>query len=389
MTENKDLPLEDAKTVSFPCLHFSQPVGDLYLGTVPWEKLRQITFFDVRHLIKGESPLNEYLGIQRPLDKKRVAELNRYVNLKDASFPTGIILAVDAECASYDADKLTMTLSNFMDADDPDDRVYFRQIARIIDGQHRIAGLESYEGPSFDLPVTFMVGMDIADQAHVFATVNLAQTKVSPSLAYDLYELAQTRSPQKTCHNIAVALDRTPDSPFFEKIKRLGSATEGRYGETLSQAAFVKALLPYISADPMADRDTLKRGRKLSKENADVLQKYIFRNMFVEDGDLSILDVVWNYFAAVRERWPEAWADSGKGNILNRTSGFRSFMRFLRPAYLDITSPGKVPTANQFLDLFKRTNFADTDFNSRTYSPGSSGEAALYRDLVEKTSVET
>ena len=84
---------------------------------------------------------------------------------------------------------------------------------------------------SFEVNVAIFIGVDIADQAAIFSTVNLAQTKVNRSLVYDLFEYSKTRSPEKTCHDVAVLLDRVPESPFFEKIKRLGVATEGRFGE--------------------------------------------------------------------------------------------------------------------------------------------------------------
>lgn len=388
MVETKDLPRESDLSISFSCLPIEQPVGKLYVGAMPWQVLKKITFFDVRELIKGERPLEEYLGIQRQVKQDRVAELRKYVNLKDACFPTGIILAVEAECAEYDEKKRVMTLSNVMDTEDPADRIFLSQIARVIDGQHRIAGLEGFEGTDFDLPVTLLVGMDIADQGHIFATVNLAQTKVSPSLAYDLYDLAKTRSPQKTCHNVAVALDQHKASPFFKRIKRLGSATEGRFNETLTQAAFVRALIVYISNDPMADRDALKRGRTIEPANATEVQRLIFRNMFIEERDLEIMDVVWNYFWAVRERWPTAWDDMGRGNVLNRTSGFRALMRLLRPAYLHLTGPGKVPPKQAFLDLFKRADLDDRYFSVDRFKPGSSGEALLYRELLEALHIE-
>ena len=105
------------------------------------------------------------------------------------------------------------------------------------------------------------MGTDIAEQAQIFSTVNLEQTKVNRSLAYDLFALAKSRSPQKTCHNVVVALDQDKTSPFYQRIKRLGANTEGRYGETITQATFVEALQKYISADPKGDRDVLLRGK--------------------------------------------------------------------------------------------------------------------------------
>ena len=69
------------------------------------------------------------------------------------------------------------------------------------------------------------------------------------SQAYDLYDLAKARSPQKVCHNIAVALDQNTKSPFYQRIKRLGVATEGRFNETLTQATFIESLMPYNPKD--------------------------------------------------------------------------------------------------------------------------------------------
>ena len=388
MVRVADLPEESYKEVTFACISAEQPVGSIYIGVIPWSTLRIITYFDVRGIVDEGRAVDTYLGIQRPLKPDRVTELKSYVNLKDASFPTGIIIAVEADCASYDSEKKLMTLSNKMEAEDPGDRIFLRNIARVIDGQHRIAGLEGFTGEIFDLPVIILVGMDIADQGHLFATVNLAQTKVSPSLAYDLYDLAKSRSPQKTCHNIAVAFDQHEKSPFHKKIKRLGVRTSGRFNETLTQATFVRALIRYLSDDPMGDRDQMMRGLKLQEAQSDVLDRLIFRNMFIKAEDLRIMDVVWNFFEAVRERWPDRWANSGRGNVLIRTSGFRSFMRFLRPAYLNLGSPGDVPTKDNFLQLMRRISLQDNDFDVERYKPGSSGEASLYADLISQSGLD-
>ena len=275
-----------------------------------------------------------------------------------------------------------------MDTSDPEERVFFRGIARVIDGQHRIAGLEGYVGEKFDIAVTVLVGMDIADQAYVFSTVNLAQTKVNPSLAYDLYSFAKARSPQKTCHNIAVALDQHEKSPLYQRIKRLGVATAGRFDETITQATFVRALLPYISSDPVIDRDTLLRGQKLTKVSGADIRRLIFRNLFVDDQDLKIMDVVWNYFSAVMARWPDAWREVRReGNMLNRTNGFRAFTRFLRPAYLSVARPGEVPSKEDFETLLKKVRLQDREFDTTTFVPGSGGEARLVRTLLEQSGV--
>jgi hypothetical protein len=124
------------------------------------------------------------------------------------------------------------------------------------------------------------------------------------------------------------------ESPFQNRIKRLGVATEGRFGETLSQATVVKGILPYITNDPLADRDRGKRFGFWDQSLTRDFRKRIFYPFFSGNEDVKILDNLLNYFNAVRERWPEAWIRTGAGNIINRTNGFNGFIRFLRPAYL-------------------------------------------------------
>ncbi len=391
MTDIADLPNEDHREISIPCVEVRQPIGVFFVGVISNKALQDISFFDVRRIINDERELETYLGIQRPLNLKRVDELKKYVNFVDASFPSGIILAVQSECAKYSADARTLTLTNYMDAADKKDRVFFRDIARVIDGQHRIAGLAGYEGGAddFQVAVTIFVGMDIADQAYVFSTVNLAQTKVSPSLAYDLYSLAKARSPQKTCHLIAIGLDKHEKSPFYKKIKRLGVATGGRFDETITQAAFIRELLPYISTSPLVDRDKLARGELLDRATSDNRRSLIFRNMFIYERDLQILDIVWNFFEAVSERWPEAWRTPDKGNILRRTSAFRALFRFMRPAYLEVTTKqDEVPPKEKFLEVFRRIKLEGPDFTAENYKPGSSGEALLFRHLMEQAGLK-
>jgi DGQHR domain-containing protein len=168
--------------------------------------------------------------------------------------------------------------------------------------------------------------------------VNLAQTKVNKSLVYDLFSLQKTRSSEETCHEIVVALDEMKESPFFQRIKRLGSSTDGRFGETLSQATVVKGLLPYITDDALADRDIGKRFGFWDPSGPEEAMKRIFRPFFERQQDEKILANLLNYFSAIRDKWPNAWKNTGSGNMINRTNGYNGFMRFLRPAYLNCTN---------------------------------------------------
>jgi DGQHR domain-containing protein len=356
------------QTISIRCLEITQPIGTFYIGVMDAEDLVRISYADVRRI--AERDIEKYLGIERPLSHKRVKELKSYITTIDATFPTGVILAISSEHASYDPQTGIMRI-------DDDDRV-----AKIIDGQHRIAGLEDLAGETFQINVVLFIDMDIEDQAMVFSTINLAQTKVSKSLVYDLYEYTKTRSPTKTCHNIARLLNSRQGSPFYGRIKILGTAT--RPHQPLTQAAFVEALLRVISGDTqkaLLERDYIKRGRKLERTPSTETQ-LVLRNMFIDERDAEIAKVIWNYFSAVEERWPNAWRGVDmRGNMLPRTNGFRALMRFFPLVYLRVGGPGSVPSQPKFLSVFRNVPLKDDDFNTERYPPGTGGESQLFRDL--------
>lgn len=375
--ENTQVPADsDPIKLEFSCLRVSQPIGDLFLASVPHTKLIEMTHFDVRRVLQENRDVERYLGIQRPLNNRRVTELQQYVNFYDASFPTAIIVAVQEEFATYDEEKRMISLSNVpKDGDKPP--IPIQNIARVLDGQHRIAGLRNFKGDAFELPVTIFVGADIADQAHIFATVNLEQSKVNKSLAYDLYSLATSRSPQKTCHSIAIVLDQDDESPLHRRIKRLGVAEEGKGFQPLSQATFVESVMQYISGNPKADRDRLLRHEKLKPATGEDLTRLPFRNFFVEERDVEVVEVLFNYFNTIKARWPDAWSNTDRGNMLNRTNGFRAFMRaYSHLCVISETSSGAVP--KEFMKEFmQKVQLEDKDFNIEKFKPGTSGESEL------------
>jgi DGQHR domain-containing protein len=210
---------------------------------------------------------------------------------------------------------------------------------------------------------------------------------VSPSLVYDLYEYTKSRSPQKTSHNIARLLNSKEESPFFQRIKILGTADpELRQVQTITQATFVEALIRLISGsneNALEDRDLLKRNKIPPMPTNEESKILIFRNLFLAKKDAEIASTIWNYFGAVKERWPEAWNNLGRqGNILPRTNGFKAFMRFLPNVYNLISDSQKVPSQSDFLRLLENISLQDEDFTSEIYKPGSSGEKLLLDHLL-------
>ena len=360
-----------ADKIEFPCLELTQPIGKFYVGVMAFSDVLLISKADIRHI--EDDDIGLAIGIQRKVSPSRVKEIAAYVKTLDATFPTSIILAVDAEHAKFNSSRRTMSITREED------------IASIIDGQHRLKGLAGFTG-EFDLNVTIFVDMETQDKANVFATINLAQTKVNKSLVYDLYEYAKTRSPQKTCHEIAHLLNYEDKSPLFRRIKILGVAT-GEKSETITQSTFVESLLPLISRDPLQDRDDLRRKRKLERAEGSEERRLCFRNMFIDGKDAEITKSVWNFFDAISDRWPEAWNEIRPGVMLNRTSGFRALVRFLRDVYVSFGDFGNVPSKKRFATVFSRIKIGDSHFNIDNYKPGTSGESQLLKDLREKSQI--
>lgn len=381
MLSNSLLPFatENGTHIDLKCLLVRQPIGTFFIAAIPHDQLKTITYADARRVVNenDEEGFEKILGIQREVKPSRLKELNTFVNTKDACFPTSIILSIPEECATYYPEEGILRLSKTENY--PIDR-----IAKILDGQHRIRGLEAYSGKDiFELNISVFIDLDPEYEAYIFSTINQAQTKVNKSLVYDLYSLAITRSPQKLAHNIAVTLNDNQESPFFRKIKRLGTASPKNLPVAITQAAFVDSLLKLICKDTnqaIKDRDAYLRGKEPETLHD---EKLVFRPFMLEKRDYELTDVLWDYFEAIKERWPYAWESNEKGDVLNKTNGFMALMRFLKDIHISKNHIGKSLTKDEYSEIFKKIDIEEHQFTIEKYPPGSSGESKLYKDLIQ------
>lgn len=369
------------------CLKVRQPIGEFFIASMESSTLERIAYADMCKLSGRKAmeilglprmSVDDYSGWQRKLAPGRVEEIKKFVRQSDACFPSGIILAVDSKCAQWDESSSQLRLFAYADKDDPGKSIPMEHIAKILDGQHRLAGLESFDGV-FDLNVSIFIGLDVAEQAYIFSMVNLAQTKVNKSLVYELLDSAKRKSPQKLCHQIAVALDSIETSPFYKRIKRLGCATPNRANETITQATFVTTLLPFLSDDENADREAYAKSLPLEREQS---SKTIFRHFMVDGRDMELTKILYNYFLSVKSRWPRSWDSNAQGQMLNMSNGFKALMRFLRVIYPEVRQKsGEVPSVDAFKHVLDRLPFEDMQFTVEMYVPGSAGESALFHAL--------
>lgn len=373
--------------VTIPVLEVKQPIGTFYVGVMSAKQLFKVAHADIRNI---ESDNDRYVGIQRKLSQDRVKDIALFCKSIDATFPTSIVLSLDGACAATNEQgQLTIR-----EGQDPDtgEKIPLGKAASILDGQHRVEGLRAAGSDleDFQVPVSIFINPDKADQAYIFSTVNLAQTKVNKSLVYDLLDYSKARSPQKTAHDLAVAFDKFEESPFCGTIKRLGSATPGRTGETLAQATVVNGILPLISKRPDDDRFAMAKGDGAKVEDSSY-QDTPLRSLWVNNKDGEIAKILLEYFKAVKEKWPDAWLSREGGEMLPRTNGFRAFMRLFKNIYLkekpllDMGNP--ILASSVYKNYLDTSALKDSDFNTANFAPGSSGETKLYNDLRNELGV--
>lgn len=292
--------------ISSRVLTFDQPAGTFYLSTMPAEDILKI--YKVNRRYYDPHTGETYGGIQRDQNLKRIVDISEYAKSPDASFPTPIILALSEGMYSIEGETLSI----------PEESV-----ADVVDGQHRIEGIKrSGLASRFTLPVIFILEPTEEEKALIFATINGKQTPVPASIIYDLFGVSKSRSPQKTAHEIARALNSSDISPWRGRLKMLGKKTKGT-NESLSQGTFVKFLLPHISSNPTEDMKSILLGNEPALRG-----NCIFNNYWRSQQDEIILKILINLFSAIRAVWPEEW-DSPDEFILTKTTGYSGVMSAL------------------------------------------------------------
>jgi DGQHR domain-containing protein len=346
----------------FPVTWFSQRVGDFLLTAMPATEIIRISRADPRKFDRVSMETEG--GIQREPSRKRIKEIGEYARTVDAAFPTAVILSIHShDCVIADG--------GISVAED--------KVADIVDGQHRVLGLqESGNAADFVIPVVIMIDATEEQQALIFATINGKQTKVPASLIYDLFGVTKTRSPQKTCHEIARAMNSTPTSAWFNRLKMLGKKTVPGSSESLSQGTFVKFLLPLVSSKPDVDMDLLKRNKPLP-----VREKCIFNEYFRKDHDSTILKILLNVFQGARETWPVEW-EKPDSYVLTKTLGFTGIMQALPEMYWKGKKDGDL-SEKYFGSIFeavkKDMSEHKISLTSDFFSASASGEAD-FRNLI-------
>ena len=360
------------ETIKLICIKVSQPLGDFYISKIDGTELFHLSEAEVREM--KEKDFERRLGIQRELSTSRVNEIKEYVETADACFPNSVILSTRSE--------------NIVNVERKVDDIYEIELLKsnktfqIIDGQHRIAGLENYRGMTrFDLNISLFLDMDIEQQAILFSTINMKQKTVSKQLSLDLLAMQSTRNPVKTAHYISRILNSKEECALYKRISPF--ATNNSSDETrITQSNFIQKVVKYISGPDrqfIRDRDALKKREPLVYADEKLKKQLIFRNMFIDEQDGKIALIINNYFNAVKTTWPNAWKSDKY--VLCRTVGFNALMAYMRDALGVINKYDVIISEEEFSDVFKRLNINEQEWERVNFDLSGGGQSQVLKIL--------
>lgn len=272
---------------TFPFIEVNQTRRTFILTALPAGLLARISYAAVRHRDQEEG------AVQRVLNQSRIGGIKTFA-LQGGDFPASIVL-------NWVNGKPLVRKGNEVEILDE------ARSAQIIDGQHRVAGIEEAirEQPDMAnqlIPVAIYEGLDTVQCANIFLSINTEQRPVPKSLVYDLYGIASEDLVDQAAvraRDIALCLSE-PGQAYFAQIKMPNSPRQ-KGGVALSTA--VAAIKPLV-----AEKGLLEQIGAASLET----QKAIFQN----------------YFNAIANSYGERWSE--RDNAFLYAAGFVGAIEFLQ-----------------------------------------------------------
>lgn len=355
--------------------------------------------------------------IQRKTNNAKVERIADFlITDPTAMFPTNIVIAIPQQVIDQkeeDNDGNTVITLNSIVKDElqKDNGAVF---LTIIDGQHRIKGIEraiervkiSISNPSevnelqknkgilqrlldLELIVTFFLDPILEYQAMIFSIINKTQTKVPENLVFSLFGLTKDDTPQKTSLEVVLALNGLEKSPFYNRIKLVGRNYKRGENIPLSQATMVKSILFQICKNQRDSEIERTKERHALSSNPNNL---VFRNYYSSNNDKMIVRIMYSYFSAVRDTLKHSnnkpfwdFDSTPETNVLQTNVGYQALMKLLA----DILKVAKEEEKDnksfyvQYLEKVKTLDFVDSGEEKR-YPFTSKSIKLLYSDLKSK-----
>ena len=306
---------------------------------VPFSVLKDSVLFTYRSnpYQQEDNKKGEFLSskefYQRRVDSKRSEEIKAFVRrsiLQERDgvqmatlFPTSMILSLNVD----DEDIKSNSIEQL---DDDHCEINIKTNVFIVDGQHRMMGMINLYDEldrlvrtdddeyvfqyliKYKFNCTILVNYDLWEQGQVFINVNFKQKPVNKSLYYEIFgaeyrenETDKERNKIYLAHSITRIMNSNPASPYFQRIKMLGTGVG-----YISQAFMVEALVRLFKPNRLWYFDSEK-------------QDVVSNNYFATE--------LLSFFVAVKHLFSEYWPDkeSTKGTIICKTTGTGAWIRMI------------------------------------------------------------
>lgn len=297
-------------------------------------------------LIKKDKNRLKKEPFERPDSKERIREIKDFLNREEyAFFPNTIIVTCDLINYSFmfPDDKIFSDLNNdevdflkesklsFLEKSESETILYIpyqEDSLVIIDGQHRVKGLEQSSEDvknEYELLVAFIIEVDRSIVAKQFYTINYHQKPVNKSLLYHLSgEFSDELNEITFLHEAVKILNEIEYSPFFKRIKMLGIIPKDLEPEEKEKMTISQAfLIDYL-------KRTIVKSAKGSIYTPIFL--YYFKN---KDLQIEIIRFLIKYFEAIKGLKPHDW-DNPQESIICKTIGVGAFIRVLHFIFVKI-----------------------------------------------------
>jgi DGQHR domain-containing protein len=286
--------------------HIKQKDTDLYLSWLPAEELIK------RGRVDTWTP-GHTDGYQRVLMPKRVGEVAWYLKEAEGIMPTSVLISIRSDIKP-DKEKRRLDI--------PDETILW-----IIDGQHRVAGLAraieqgEQELNGYPLPVVIMVNPNKFDEMRAFYLVNSRAKSVPTDVA--------ERILQRTMAQRGESWIREHEAEEFTKSqKAINQAKATEVVDHLrSESAVWKGMIA-VPGEPKPNVNAVKQHTMVM-----AMLEGAFKDATLANLDPRALgELLARYWDAIKETWPEAFAEPKLYSVL-KSSGVWSLNMLFRDVF--------------------------------------------------------
>jgi DGQHR domain-containing protein len=279
----------------------------LYLFALTGEEILSIA--DISRISRDDA--DHLIGYQRPEVRQHVQDIVDYLDSDNILFPNAIILALSSR-VKFTRSRGPQIHDDGVSAgilDIPLSINGQEKPAWIVDGQQRTLALSKSTRKALSVPVSGFVADEIDLQRDQFIRVNNQRplprgllTELLPEIVAPLpAKLAARKIPTALCE----WLSTDEESPFHGLIKRASMSKQQKRKAIISDAAIVSMI-----------------GESLNSPSGAL---FPYRNVTTKETDFAgIGSILFIYWQAVKETFPEAWGKPPTKSRLMHGAGIRA-----------------------------------------------------------------